>query len=77
MSRTATEPRTLALTVNGEPRAVAAGASVADLLRALALDPQLVVVEHNRVILHDRSALHAVPLAAGDSIEIVHFVGGG
>jgi thiamine biosynthesis protein ThiS len=77
MSRTATEPRTVSLTVNGEPREIAAGASVADLLRSLALDPHLVVVEHNRAILHDRSALHAVPLAAGDTIEIVHFVGGG
>lgn len=77
MSRTATEPRTLSLTVNGEPHAVVAGASVADLLRSLALDPQLVVVEHNRVILHDRNALRTVPLAAGDTIEIVHFVGGG
>jgi thiamine biosynthesis protein ThiS len=36
-----------------------------------------VVVERNRTILRDRDALHAVALAEGDRIEIVHFVGGG
>lgn len=53
------------------------GASVGDLLRALELEPKLVVVEHNRGILRDRDALDRVPLAPGDVLEIVHFVGGG
>jgi thiamine biosynthesis protein ThiS len=50
---------------------------VGDLLRELSLDPQLVVVEHNRTILRDRTTFDALPLATGDTIEIVHFVGGG
>ena len=71
------EPSTLSLVVNGERRAVAAGSSVADFLRALDLDPRLVVVEHNRTILRDRDAYGAIALGADDVLEIVHFVGGG
>ena len=67
----------VAIVVNGEPRDVPAGSTVGDLLRSHALDPRMVVVERNRVILRDRSALDSVALASGDVIEIVHFVGGG
>ena len=68
---------TVAVTVNGETRALPAGATVASLLAAHALDPRLVVVEHNRTILRDRAALGDVALADGDVVELVHFVGGG
>ena len=43
---------------------------------ALELDPKRVAVERNRVIA-PRSAHADTPLAEGDQIEIVHFVGGG
>jgi sulfur carrier protein len=66
----------LSLTVNGEPRRVAAGSSIADLVTGLGLDPKKVAVEHNAVIA-PRSTLAAVMLADGDVLEIVHFVGGG
>ena len=36
-----------------------------------------VVVEHNREIVRDRTRLDSMVLATGDSVEIVHFVGGG
>ena len=65
------------LTVNGESRTVQLGATVADLLHDLQLDPRQVVVEHNREILRDRDQLAARALAAGDVLELVHFVGGG
>ena len=68
---------TITVTVNGEPRALPADATVAALLASHGLDPRLVVVEHNRVILRDRSAPPATALADGDTVEIVHFVGGG
>ncbi len=74
--RTATEGA-LALVVNGEQRLIAPGSSLGDLLRSLELDPRLVVVEHNRVILRDRDAYDSMPLQDGDALEIVHFVGGG
>ena len=64
------------VTVNGDPREVPAGLSVAGLLEALGLQPGLVVVEHNREIL-DRSRVSEAEVRAGDIFEIVHFVGGG
>ena len=69
-------PSELNLVVNGEPRRCAAGATIADLVRGLELDPQKVAVEHNGEIA-PRSTLGQVALADGDVLEIVHFVGGG
>ena len=63
--------------VNGQPRALPAGRTLADLLRAHDLDPRLVVVERNREILRDRDAFASLALADGDELELVHFVGGG
>ena len=71
---TATPP--IDILVNGAPRSVAPGATLLDVLRGLELDARTVVVEHNRHIVR-RPALAAVTLAAGDVIELVHFVGGG
>lgn len=65
------------VTVNGERRALPAGTTLADLLRAHELDPRLVVVERNRAILRDRGSFAALVLADGDELELVHFVGGG
>ena len=70
-------PAGVAVIVNGERRTLAAGTTLADLLRAHDLDPRLVVVEHNRTILRDRAAFGALVLAEGDALELVHFVGGG
>ena len=67
---------TIDITINGERRAVAAGATLLELLASLELDPRVVVVEHNRAIVR-RPRLSAVTVTEGDSIELVHFVGGG
>ena len=67
---------TIHVTVNGERRAVARGATLLELLESLALDPRTVVVEHNRAIVR-RPGLGGVTVAPGDTIELVHFVGGG
>lgn len=64
------------VTLNGEPRDVPADLSVEGLLRHLDLEPKLVVVELNASILR-RDAYSDTPVAAGDSLELVHFVGGG
>lgn len=77
MSQQSVADETVTLTVNGEKRDFPAGSSVADLLKSHKLDPRLVVVEHNRSVLRDREAYAAIALAAGDTVEIVHFVGGG
>lgn len=62
--------------VNGDMQEIATGASLDDLLQSLALDPRMVVVEHNRAIVR-RPALQATRLEDGDQVELVHFVGGG
>jgi len=69
--------RVVRVVVNGQAREMAAGRTLADLLREHDLDPRLVVVERNRVILRDRDAFATLVLADGDEIELVHFVGGG
>ncbi len=66
----------LTLTVNGEQRCFAAPLSVAGLVAALELDVRKVAVELNREIV-PRSTYAKVSLSAGDSLEIVHFIGGG
>lgn len=75
--QSAASEKTVSLTVNGEEKELPAGTSVADLLVAHKLDPRMVVLEHNRVILRDRDAYARIGLNEGDVIEIVHFVGGG
>lgn len=64
------------LTVNGKERSFLSRTSVADLLRRLDLTPGTVVVERNREIV-PREHYDDVTLEEGDSLELVHFVGGG
>jgi sulfur carrier protein len=64
------------IVVNGGRREVAAGATVADLLADLGRHPRMVAVEHNGEIL-PRARYAETPLAAGDRLEVVHFVQGG
>jgi thiazole synthase len=66
----------ISITVNGESRRIDAASRVVDLIAALDLDPARVAVERNLAIV-PKSAYAAEALADGDSIEIVHFVGGG
>lgn len=66
----------ITIDVNGEKRTIAAGRSVEDLLGELGLHPRLIVVEHNREIL-ERERYGAVEVREGDTLELVHFVGGG
>ena len=77
MMGTAVAGQKVALTVNGARREIPEGWSLADLLLSLGLDPRLVVVEHNGSILRDRDSFPRVGLVRNDTLEIVHFVGGG
>jgi thiamine biosynthesis protein ThiS len=67
---------TIEIVVNGETRRIAGPATLLDLLGHLTLDPRTVVVELNREIVR-RPRLGETLLANGDSVELVHFVGGG
>ena len=66
---------TKSITVNGESRQTTA-TTIADLVRELELTPEKVAVERNGEIV-PRSTLEDAVLGAGDTLEIVHFVGGG
>ena len=66
----------LQIVVNGEDRRVPGPATLLDLLTHLGLDPRTVVVELNREIVR-RPRLGKTSLSEGDSVELVHFVGGG
>jgi sulfur carrier protein len=67
---------TMNLTVNGEAHRFDTVGDIAGLVAHLGLDIRKVAVERNLEIV-PRSAYAATPLADGDRIEIVHFIGGG
>lgn len=64
------------ITVNGQPRQVPDGTSVAELLAFLECEARHVAVEVNlELVPRGRHAEHQ--LAGGDRIEVVTLVGGG
>ena len=66
---------TKTIQLNGESRTTTAP-DIAALVRELGLAPEKVAVEHNGEIA-PRSRLADTALCDGDTLEIVHFVGGG
>ncbi|HKS82193.1 MAG TPA: sulfur carrier protein ThiS [Candidatus Acidoferrales bacterium] len=62
--------------INGEPREIPEGLSVAALLDHLNMKPDRVAIELNREIV-PRAQWDATLVQPNDSFEIVHFVGGG
>lgn len=67
---------TVQVRINGDAREVPVGLTVEGLLAHLSLSPRMVVVEHNGDILR-REALADAHVREGDTLELVHFVGGG
>ena len=67
---------TVEIVVNGEPRRVPEGLSLDRLLVFLEVDPGRVAVERNREIVR-KPAWGGTVIEAGDSLEVVWFVGGG
>ena len=66
----------MTIILNGESRPLTQPQTVAGLLADLGIDQRKVAVERNLEIV-PRSAYQKTPLADGDRIEIVAFVGGG
>ncbi len=64
------------VTINGKVEELPAGLTIAELLERRGINTTLVAVEHNGRILQ-REEFPRVTIAAGDTLEIVHFVGGG
>jgi len=68
--------REIAVRINGRKERIEEGLTVARLLSARKINPETVVVEINLDII-PRDAHESRRLAAGDRVEILHFVGGG
>lgn len=64
------------ITVNGEPEDITEGLTLLDLILERGLAPGAVVAELNRDIVAGGD-FAAVRLNPGDSLELLHFVGGG
>jgi len=64
------------ISLNGEPRELPEGTTVAALVTTLGLAPGRVAVERNREIV-SRADHPRVTLLEGDKLEVVTFVGGG
>lgn len=64
------------ITLNGEARTVDAGVSLQQLLDSLDINCDALVVQRNDDIVA-RAQFSDTPLAEGDALELVRFVGGG
>jgi thiamine biosynthesis protein ThiS len=62
--------------LNGDPHDLDGPISIATLLDQLNVNPQLVAVEYNRVVIK-RARYAETMIEAGAEVEIVAFVGGG
>ncbi len=61
---------------NGKPRELQQSINIQEFLDQLQLDCLQIVVEHNRNII-SRQRLTDTILSHGDTLEVIHFVGGG
>ncbi len=64
------------LTLNGEPREFPGVRTLPELIEALGLAPQTLLVEHNECALH-RTEWEGCALADGDRLEILRIAAGG
>jgi len=62
--------------LNGQPREIDPGTSIAALVAELQLDPRYLAVERNRELV-PRAEHSSAQLAEGDCVEVVTLVGGG
>ncbi len=66
----------MTIRLNGEPFETPGPVTIGALLGHLNIDPRRVAVEHNVTVIK-RALYDSTPIAEGDEIEIVNFVGGG
>lgn len=64
------------ITLNGESREIGEGLTIEALIVELGVDPTLVAVEKNSEIVPKTNHVDT-PVADGDVIELVRFIGGG
>ncbi|GAC1534449.1 MAG: hypothetical protein NVS2B17_03510 [Candidatus Velthaea sp.] len=66
----------MTITLNGEPRKVAAGTTLGGLIAELGVRREGIAVARNYEVV-PRAAVETTPLAHGDTIEIIVAVAGG
>ena len=66
----------MTIRLNGEPFEIAGPVTISALLAELNIDPRIVAVEHNVVVVK-KQQYETTMIGEGDEIEIVRFVGGG
>ena len=66
----------MTIRLNGEPFEIAGPVTISALLTDLKIDPRIVAVEHNVVVVK-KQQYETTMISEGDEIEIVRFVGGG
>ncbi len=66
----------ITIIANGQPRAIDAGSTVADLLHVCNIEPKYVVVQLEGDIVPRADIAHVI-LRDGNKLEIVTLVGGG
>lgn len=66
----------ITLTVNGKSRTLPGETSVTSFLAEYGIDPRIVAVEHNGIVL-DREQFAETVLRDGDQVEVVRMIGGG
>ena len=62
--------------INGQPREIPEGTTVAGLFDVLGLDPEGLLIERNKTVV-SRSAFGSERIEPGDRLEILRFIGGG
>jgi sulfur carrier protein len=70
------EINVITIYLNGEPRDVPEGITLAGILKWLEFPEDRIAVERNLEIVA-RADWDKTPVSAGDRLEVVHFVGGG
>lgn len=64
------------VTVNGKPRDLSESLTLLEFLQSHDINPALVAVEYNGEIVR-RERFQDVLITEGDTLEVVHMVGGG
>jgi thiamine biosynthesis protein ThiS len=62
--------------LNGKIKALPKNCKISDLIKNLKIPFKKVAIEHNREII-DKQNINKIYLKNNDTIEIVHFIGGG
>lgn len=64
------------VTINGDSHALDKALCLNDLLARFDIEQDKVAIEHNLAIV-SKSTFDQIMIADGDTLEIVHFIGGG